>query len=400
MAKPKPPRRIKLDDRFARTVAPPTDGSPYQMHYDSLCIRLALRVMKAGFKSFVLNYRTRAGKERRYTIGSFPDWNCAQARTEAQRLKRLVDQGRDPQAERRAERHAATMTDLCSKFLAECAPTRHMPKTQVEYARLIKREILPGLGSNRKVADVTFADCQRLHRKISLRAPPLANRVKDCLTTIFGFAIQEGMRPDNPAEGVWRNREGKRVVYLTPTQRARFSASLMTFAEPNAQVVVLWVLLFTGAWRGEVSGACWSEFDLGAGIWTKPPKRGGEPHRIPLSTPLRQILQRWRQVSATTCPFVFPAKTKSGHVEYLSRPWSKIRDQAGLPRDFRLHDLRRDFRELAGRCGGEPAQIARLVKRPADANSSHADIEKLRPLVEAIGATIVTAVFPMDVAAE
>lgn len=36
-----------------------------------------------GAPAFVLNYRA-GRRERRYTIGSFPDWNASQAREEAE----------------------------------------------------------------------------------------------------------------------------------------------------------------------------------------------------------------------------------------------------------------------------------------------------------------------------
>ncbi|MGH8337979.1 MAG: Arm DNA-binding domain-containing protein [Gammaproteobacteria bacterium] len=41
------------------------------------------------------------GRERRCTIGSYPDWPAAAARKEAETLKRRIDVGQDPIAERR-----------------------------------------------------------------------------------------------------------------------------------------------------------------------------------------------------------------------------------------------------------------------------------------------------------
>ena len=47
----------------------------------------------AGARAFVLNYRTKAGRERRFTIGSFPEWKTAAARIEAAELKKRIDRG-------------------------------------------------------------------------------------------------------------------------------------------------------------------------------------------------------------------------------------------------------------------------------------------------------------------
>jgi hypothetical protein len=61
-----------------------------------------VRVTAAGAKSFVLNYRSGV-KERRYTIGSWPDWSALRAVREARSLRQRIDKGQDPQDEKNAE---------------------------------------------------------------------------------------------------------------------------------------------------------------------------------------------------------------------------------------------------------------------------------------------------------
>ena len=58
----------KLTDRFAKLAAAPDEGRPYRIYYDHEVKGFGLRVTKAGFRAFILNYRAR-GVERRYTIG-------------------------------------------------------------------------------------------------------------------------------------------------------------------------------------------------------------------------------------------------------------------------------------------------------------------------------------------
>ena len=110
----------KLTGRFVKSAAAPDEGRPYRIYYDHEVKGFGLRVTKGGFRAFVLNYRSR-GVERRYTIGSFPDWKVSAAREEAKRLKRFVDQGRDPMGERHEERAAPTVNDLVDRYLAEHA---------------------------------------------------------------------------------------------------------------------------------------------------------------------------------------------------------------------------------------------------------------------------------------
>src|SRR5262249_11054854 len=80
-----------------------------------------VRVTAAGSRSFMLNDRTGSGRDRRITIGAVGPWSLTGARTEAAALKRQIDMGSDPLAERNAVRDAPTVADLGKRFLAEHA---------------------------------------------------------------------------------------------------------------------------------------------------------------------------------------------------------------------------------------------------------------------------------------
>ena len=90
----------RLTDRIVTGVPSPATGN--QLIFDDVVRGFALRTTAAGAKSFVLNYRRKAdGRQRRYTIGAFPDWTVGAAREEAKRLKREIDGGADPVEEDR-----------------------------------------------------------------------------------------------------------------------------------------------------------------------------------------------------------------------------------------------------------------------------------------------------------
>src|SRR5262249_62092706 len=73
----------------------------------------------------------------------------------------------------------------------------------------------------------------------------------------------------NPCKGIERTVEPRRKRYLPPDQLPRLTKAL---AEPPKQRTadIFRLLLWTGARRGEVLGAAWDQFDLAAGVWTKP----------------------------------------------------------------------------------------------------------------------------------
>jgi hypothetical protein len=81
----------KLTDAVVKALPLPAKGS--RIFYDLGVKGFGIRVTSAGARAFVLNYRTRVGRERRFTIGSFPDWKTGGARMEAVELKRQIDRG-------------------------------------------------------------------------------------------------------------------------------------------------------------------------------------------------------------------------------------------------------------------------------------------------------------------
>ena len=64
------------------------------------------------------------------------------------------------------------------------------------------------------MADVTFEDIDRLHRKIS-KSAPYAPTDDAMLREMFNLAIRWGMRADNPCKGIEKNPESKRKRYLS-----------------------------------------------------------------------------------------------------------------------------------------------------------------------------------------
>jgi hypothetical protein len=109
---------MKLTDAMARQIAPPDTGN--RLRFDDAVRGLALRVTAAGARSWVLRYRA-DGTQRALTLGSYPDWSVAQARERARALKRRIDEGEDPLANKHAKRTAPTVAELAELYLAEHA---------------------------------------------------------------------------------------------------------------------------------------------------------------------------------------------------------------------------------------------------------------------------------------
>ena len=339
----------KLTDRIIKSLEPPQKGN--RITYDTDVSGFGARITAAGAISFVLNYRRKGdGKERRATIGSWPTWTVTAAREEAKALKRAVDSGGDPVGEDRALRDAPSVSEMCRRFAEEHLPKKR-PATAADYKGII-REIEAELG-NKKVAGVEFADVDRLHRRISKRAPYRANRVLAVVCKMFNLAILWKWRLDNPTRGIERNPEDKRERKLTPDELARLLSALDAY--PDRQSAdVLRLALFTGCRVGEAITSTWDMFDPTFTRWSKPATntKQKKDHVVPLNAPARQLLLARHRDGI----HVFPGANR----RTVWRHWREICSAAKID-GLRIHDLRHCYATTLASSGVSLVQIGKLL---------------------------------------
>jgi integrase len=399
MARTREPAEIRqrLSDAIVRKLPTPATGN--KITYDSEVKGFGCRVTMAGARSFVLNYRI-AGLERRYTIGSFPEWSTGAARDKAKRLKRDIDHGIDPLGEREAERTAPTIADMCARYIEEHLP-RKRPSSQRDDRSMIERDIKPVLGKH-KVADLQFVHVDQLHRAISSRAPFRANRVLALLSKMFSLAIRWRWRFDNPCRGVERNHENRRERYLGPAELARLAAALEAHPERTSVNLVRFLLL-TGSRFGEATHATWDQFDLERGVWIKPSAHTKQKrdHRAPLSAPALALIAEMKAANGPS-PYLFagPPKTdKAGKpITTIKTTWRSICRQAGLE-GTRVHDLRHTYASVLASSGLSLPVIGALLghtQPQTTARYAHLLDDPLRQATER-AAAVITASTTADV---
>jgi integrase len=335
---------VHLTDRLVRALEPPATGN--RITYDAAVKGFGVRVTANGARSYVLTYSTHAGRQRRITLGSFPDWNTTQARERAKELKRAVDAGGDPLADIEAEREAPDMGVLIERVRSEHFP-RLRASSAVEYDRMIRNYVLKPKGhfaENTKVADITYDDIDALHRSITRRGyKHRANRCIALLSKMFALSIRWKMRADNPCKGVERHTEHARRRYIKPDELARLVEALAKFPDRDIADAIR-LLLLTGARKNEVCSMKWADLDLGAGTWSKPPgsTKQNEAHTVPLSAPARQLLAERLSKRVDGESFVFPGRGSTRRIINIWHAWIRLCKTADI-KGLRLHDLRHSY---------------------------------------------------------
>ena len=301
-----------------------------------------------GSKTFVLRYRTLAGRDRRMTLGPYGVLTPDQARTMAGSVLAEVRAGRDPAANRSADRAAPTLADLADRYEAEYLPGKK-PASQDHDRIALKLHIRPRLGA-KKLAEITEREISRLHRGME-KTPVMANRVLALLRNMFGLARRWRMfEGANPCADVKRYREKPRNRFLSDDEFARLGKALAEMeGERNvnsAAIEAIRLLALTGARKNEVLRLRWEYIDKQRHVaWLPDSKTGARPLR--LEEPALELLSKLPR----TGEWVFPSRRKPGTpVRDISKTFAAVLKRAKIEK-LRLHDLRHSKASVGAELG-------------------------------------------------
>ena len=347
--------------------------------------------MRAGStrKTFIIKYRTVEGRQRKMTLGDWPALSVDDARRMARQHLGDVERGSDPVGDVQKDRDAPTMADLAQAFMEAKASRKRESSLRDDRANW-RNLILPVLGK-RRIQDVTSRDIEALHQSLA-KTRYQANRVLALLSSAFSLVVLWGWRDDNPVKGVERFREERRERFLSTDELARLVAVLRSHPNRRSANAVL-LLAMTGARRGEALNATWEQFDIQAGVWTKPSSHTKQKklHRVPLSGPARMLLAEMaEQAGDDTLPssFLFPGDADGKPLGDVKNFWKSVCRQAEI-RDFRLHDLRHQYASILASSGQSLAIVGRLLghtQPSTTARYAHLFDDPLREATERVGA--------------
>ena len=369
--------RQKLTEAVVRDAAP-AEARDYQI-FDSEVRGFAVCIYRGGGRAFTLDYRY-AGRQRRMTFGRWPEWSVSAARTRAKELRRDIDAGGDPLANRDALREAPRVTDLIARYVE--VHLTHLARLNAADQRSMMEKLIAPAWGRMLVTEVSSYDVELLLTKVAEgRARPAksrpnnrarklqgakptpvrANRVGEVVRKMFTYAVKWGWREDNPAMGFRRRMETPRERYLSQQEIIRLGMALDA-AEDMRAANIIRLCMLTGARVGEVRQARFEDFNLEHLAWAKPATttKQRRVHRVPISDEAAVIVRQCRQAVFTGCPWLFPGDTPGQPVQEVRRFWRRIQKEAGIE-DVRIHDLRHTFASLLVSGGASLEMIGKLL---------------------------------------
>ena len=366
---------MPITDRAAKNAKPLE--RPYKL-FDSE--GLYLLVQPDGGKYWRLKYRF-AGREKLLSLGVYPTVSVKQARDRRARAKVSLGEGRDPSAERQAEKQTQKIAAANSlQAIAEEWHAKNAHSWSADYRdwviRALKADIFPWLGS-RPIAQVEPPELLHALRRIEGRgAIVTTHRVRNNLEQIYGYAIACGVASRNPAADL------RRALKPAPEKKHHASVKnpkgvgelLRVIASYKGSFITkcalrLAPLVFVRP--GELRKAEWTEFDLDAGEWRIPSERmkTRAPHIVPLASQAIAILRDIQPLSGNG-KYVFPSSRSRGE------PMSENTINAALRRlDYSSDEMTgHGFRSIASTLLNEAGWNRDAIERQL----AHGEKDKVR----------------------
>jgi integrase len=342
------PNKVKLTDPIIKALKPQTQ--PFLV-WDKKQRGLAVRVQPSGHLSFKCIY-SRHARPRWYSIGPV-DIGIVKARKEAAKVLVLVDDGKDPAADRKAARGADTFEELATSYVEQYAKKENKSWDQAD--ALVKKHLILKWGKL-KAADILRSDVKTMMNRI--KAPIVANQTLAAASAIFTWAIKEELAgiKINPCTKIDRNKTKtvKSERILLDSEIAKFWTAINDV--DLIEGLALKIILLTGQRPGEVSHMRSEHIEDG---WWKMPgdpvpslnwpgTKNAESHQVWLPKAAQQIIA---EMGGTGMVFATP---RGNAVNGLDRDMREICRALNLARTT-PHDLRRTHSSAVAKLFGRDA---------------------------------------------
>lgn len=272
---------------------------------------LYVEVTKTGSKLWRLKYRIN-GKERRASLGTWPDVTLKEARQRAAETRERVRMGVDPVQEKKTLREAARAEERHNALtFRNVALEWHKVKT-ADYApgyrkqllARIEKLLLPYIG-DMPLEDIEPGDiiqaCKHTEQRGKIEQ---AHRLLQLTGQIFRYARACGYVRFNTAEGLTEAlapcpKDKPRAALLDPREIMHLLRAIDEYPGYAPILYALRILPYVAVRSTELRGAQWQEIDFDKALWTIPAERMKmkTPHFVPLAW---QVTGLFRELHAWT----------------------------------------------------------------------------------------------------
>lgn len=279
---------------------------------------LYLEISPSGGKWWRLKYRF-DGKEKRLSLGVYPDVGLKEARERRDAARKLVADGVDPSENRKAQKSAKADRAANSFEVVTREWFAKYASTWVDYhgdriLKRLERDIFPWIGG-RPIADITAQELLSVIRRIEGRgAVETAHRALSNCGQVFRYAVATGRADRDPSgdlRGALAPAKGGHMAATTEPQRLAEILRAMDGYEGTLIVkcaLRLAPMIFVRP--GELRKAEWTDFDLETAEWRYLVTKTQTQHIVPLCSQALEILRELQPLTGNG-RYVFPSARSS-----------------------------------------------------------------------------------------
>lgn len=273
---------------------------------------LYLEIAPGGGKWWRLKYRF-GGKEKRLSLGVYPEVGLKEARDRRDAARDLLGKGVDPSQSRRAQKVAQATEDtfesLAREWFAKFSPTWGSQKYRDVTLRRLVLNVFPWIGP-RPVKEITAPELLTVIRRIEDRgAVDSAHRILGLCGSVFRYAVASGRADQDPSVSLHDALTPRKGTHFAATtDPKRLGEILKAMDGYKGSLIVrcalrLVPLVFVRP--GELRRAKWEDIDLEAGEWRYFVTKTKTQHIVPLSRQARAILKELHPLTGAL-DYVFP----------------------------------------------------------------------------------------------
>lgn len=276
---------------------------------------LHLLVTSTGGKLWRFQYRY-SGKQKLLAFGSYPDVSLEDARKKREEAQKLLADGLDPSQFKKEQKISQVRQE--SSNLEAVAREWHdrfkstWSKRNADYLLTrLQFDVFPFLG-NIRISEIKSSDLLAVLRRIEMRAPATAHRVKSALVQIFQYAVITERAEHNPLETLRGALPSLKDKHISPSTDSKSVVSLLSaidgyegsFVVKCAMELVIFLLVQPDV----LCHAKWVDIDFLDEQWNIPGSnmKMTQVHIVPLAHQVLESLRRLRSLTGDS-RYLYPS---------------------------------------------------------------------------------------------
>jgi len=241
------------------------------------------------------------GMEKLLALGTYPDVSLKEARNRLDEARKLLAEGKDPSAVRKAEKQANKLSvgnsfEMVAREFIEKQANRWSKTYAQGFRRRLELNVFPVLG-NRPIGEIDAPELLGVLRIVEERgAYDLSHRLLQMCGQVFRYGVATGRckrDPSSDLRGALTPHKKLHMAAVKPEEFPELLAKIDAYDGEAQTRLALQLLALTFVRTNELIGAEWHEFDIENAIWIVPEGRMKmtTEHIVPLSSQVLKLLE-------------------------------------------------------------------------------------------------------------